>query len=400
MQDTQLLIRQAVDIWSLACIWSEAVVWFWCLKGGLHHYRRDRRRMTEALPHVKDKGCFHDGEKPLPVVRDMHSWAQEIAPANDTFTSQVISMINDMFRPDKYRPEARTLVGKTEDLIAEFEDPNMLGRQNTGWTTTTLQSQGPIMGGGPGRPINHSPPTSSGQIPARGPSLGRNGQRTSTFNTTRTSRVISPEPGPTSDAEEYESYDDPSSSPHIPASSGTAGRRFHRASDPAPTDEEEEEEYGEYVGLPPSLKKPSAHTDPQIEDDMEHLTLKSRRTKATTFSGHADKGRALSNLGQPGRTSELGLQSTQTPGNHRNPIDTQRPLSQPVAQSTSQTVPQPISQPVSQPVQNNKPPPPQLTVTTLTTWVDGRNRNAWLPHRELLSLLDQRDHVSHFHMSS
>src|ERR1700730_2712366 len=56
---------QAVDIWSLGCIYSEAAMWIADGYSGVVDYRRQRIAETDKVPHFKGGDCFHDGERVL-----------------------------------------------------------------------------------------------------------------------------------------------------------------------------------------------------------------------------------------------------------------------------------------------------------------------------------------------
>ncbi len=66
-------IGQAVDIWSLGCVFSEVAQWIAHGRKGLHQYRDSRRQfIASVMPSHQDPGCFHDTQKVLKIVKDTH----------------------------------------------------------------------------------------------------------------------------------------------------------------------------------------------------------------------------------------------------------------------------------------------------------------------------------------
>jgi hypothetical protein len=99
------------DVWSLACVFSEAIVW--CVLGaaGLAEYRDKRRAETARLARLKRtaySGCFHNGEELLPVVRDMHIRVRMARSTYDQIINDEIPIIEEMLSHVEKRPDALT----------------------------------------------------------------------------------------------------------------------------------------------------------------------------------------------------------------------------------------------------------------------------------------------------
>ncbi|KAK3649115.1 hypothetical protein LTR22_013085 [Elasticomyces elasticus] len=70
-QNTRVQLLKSVDIWSLACVWSEVAVWIVLGYAGLLRYRKLRQIATAELGLDAGAG-FHNGVEILPCVREMH----------------------------------------------------------------------------------------------------------------------------------------------------------------------------------------------------------------------------------------------------------------------------------------------------------------------------------------
>jgi hypothetical protein len=92
------LVARNVDIWSFACILSEAVVWMSKNYAGLEKYRQKRGGDASRIDHQGLSTCFHDGTKVLKAVREAHEEAKSTLRASDHITAIVIQIIeNDVF---------------------------------------------------------------------------------------------------------------------------------------------------------------------------------------------------------------------------------------------------------------------------------------------------------------
>ncbi|CAO2658216.1 Nn.00g059390.m01.CDS01 [Neocucurbitaria sp. VM-36] len=98
--------KPSQDIWSLGCLFSEALVWSVFGSTGLDEYRQRRKAATDSVPNIKNtlySGCFHDGAKLSTVVRETHDRARRSL----TVLHELVLIIEDMLNEDtKERPGA------------------------------------------------------------------------------------------------------------------------------------------------------------------------------------------------------------------------------------------------------------------------------------------------------
>ncbi|KAH7063887.1 hypothetical protein BKA63DRAFT_428685 [Paraphoma chrysanthemicola] len=108
------------DVWSLACVLSEAAVW--CVLGpaGLTDYRDERRAQTTGLPeihHTAYSGCFHDGQKVLSAVEIFHDAVRASRGVNDQIINDILSTIEEMFEYVGQRPDAMSALRRFEKAL-------------------------------------------------------------------------------------------------------------------------------------------------------------------------------------------------------------------------------------------------------------------------------------------
>ncbi|KAF2813081.1 uncharacterized protein BDZ99DRAFT_473802 [Mytilinidion resinicola] len=100
MERTALEISPEIDIWSLGCLFSEAVVWVVRGMPGLKHYQNLRTIEIGELPGLTEagySGCFHNGTHVLKAVGHMHEDILEKRRMNiDHITEYVVPLIDNM----------------------------------------------------------------------------------------------------------------------------------------------------------------------------------------------------------------------------------------------------------------------------------------------------------------
>jgi hypothetical protein len=117
MGSSSTKITQAVDIWSLGCIYSEAAMWIVDGYKGVVDYRRQRMAKTDKIPNFKGGDCFHDGERVLQAVLDAHKDIEQRLRRSDYITKDVLdSMVEEMLW-DEDRPGAKALWRKAERVL-------------------------------------------------------------------------------------------------------------------------------------------------------------------------------------------------------------------------------------------------------------------------------------------
>jgi hypothetical protein len=114
-------ITQAVDIWSLGCIYSEAAMWIADGYKGVVDYRRQRMAETDKIPNFKGGDCFHDGEQVLKAVLDAHKDIELRLRRSDYITKDVLdSMVEEMLWEED-RPGAKALWRKAEGVLSRAQ---------------------------------------------------------------------------------------------------------------------------------------------------------------------------------------------------------------------------------------------------------------------------------------
>jgi hypothetical protein len=108
-QQTARPVNPKKDVWSLGCVFSEAVVW--CVLGvsGLQDYRDKRKAETAILRKLNRtaySGCFHDGAQVLPIVQHMHDRVRKQRGQYDLIINDILPIIEEMLSPVEQRQTA------------------------------------------------------------------------------------------------------------------------------------------------------------------------------------------------------------------------------------------------------------------------------------------------------
>ncbi|KAI2476234.1 SPS1 Serine-threonine protein kinase [Pyrenophora tritici-repentis] len=195
------------DIWSLACMLSEAATWSVFGAKGWIDYHDKRKTATSAVPSIRNtaySGCFHDGTKVLPVVRTQHREVIHKRRINiDGIMPEVIHTIEKMMGHKDYRPTALAVyehITEALDLARPLEP------------TAVTQS-----------PAQRSPPPvlpheglglRIGQIPMQSPTHHFPSPSNIIEEKRKTSNYVPRTPGSASRVMSYR-YDSPSASPMV-----------------------------------------------------------------------------------------------------------------------------------------------------------------------------------------
>jgi hypothetical protein len=111
-EQSRLRANPSKDIWSLGCVFSEAAVWSVFGVEGLEKYRKQRTAATNVIPKLRNtayNGCFHDGEKVLQIVTDMHAQVLRHSQCDDYIVSDIINIVGEMLGHQPIRPTAASL---------------------------------------------------------------------------------------------------------------------------------------------------------------------------------------------------------------------------------------------------------------------------------------------------
>src|ERR1700722_13538733 len=109
-----------IDIWSLGCIFSEAIVWTILGVSGISQYRELRRVETGRIADFNKteySGCFHDGTKILPAVSKMHKEVKNRRLDEDYITEHVVILIEGMLRNIKSRFNILQVEGCSRSIL-------------------------------------------------------------------------------------------------------------------------------------------------------------------------------------------------------------------------------------------------------------------------------------------
>ena len=102
--------KPSKDIWSLACVLSEAAIWSVFGAKGRIDYEEKRTTETSAIQSIRNtgySGCFHDGTQLLAAVLETHRQAIVKRRTNiDDIIPQVINIIERMMEQKDKRPTA------------------------------------------------------------------------------------------------------------------------------------------------------------------------------------------------------------------------------------------------------------------------------------------------------
>ncbi|KAG5759530.1 hypothetical protein H9Q72_012345 [Fusarium xylarioides] len=132
-------ISRLADIWSLGALFSDFLVWTITGADGQEEYRSERRADILQIQHFSNPGydyCFHDGEKRLKAIDDVHSEALECR-GNGDFMSPAISdlILDHMLVEPRDRLDAiqvsQYAAKKLEEYQKSLDDDGMLPIRNS-----------------------------------------------------------------------------------------------------------------------------------------------------------------------------------------------------------------------------------------------------------------------------
>ncbi|KAK2794545.1 hypothetical protein FQN52_008126 [Onygenales sp. PD_12] len=97
-------VTGSIDVWSFACVLSEAAVYFKYSANELEKYRNKRRENDGVF--TQDCDCFHSGYYVSDIVKDTHRSLRELlrAKADDVLTPKVLDLIESALVPETDRP--------------------------------------------------------------------------------------------------------------------------------------------------------------------------------------------------------------------------------------------------------------------------------------------------------
>lgn len=106
------------DIWSLACVLSEAASWVTYGRPAIEEYRNRRTCAIARVSDFQDSDCFHTGSSVLPEVEAWHTYLAGLCRASDRVTPNIWQMLlQDCFKAHELRFSADQFLGRTFDLL-------------------------------------------------------------------------------------------------------------------------------------------------------------------------------------------------------------------------------------------------------------------------------------------
>ncbi|KAH8707099.1 hypothetical protein GQ44DRAFT_763712 [Phaeosphaeriaceae sp. PMI808] len=128
IQQTAYQANPKHDIWSLGCVFSEALVWSMLGSDGIIAYRAARKAATNDIPSMRStaySGCFHDGNEVLETVRSMHCkvlQSNHLPQAYRHLVKSLIITIEGMLSQEMTRPAAVTVRNHLLAAISQTTD--------------------------------------------------------------------------------------------------------------------------------------------------------------------------------------------------------------------------------------------------------------------------------------
>ena len=124
----KLRVKQDVDIWSVGCVLSEVAAWVDRDWPQVVEYRR--RRSEEMFQQTNSReDCFHNGQRLLDTVSDIHSAIVENCRLKDGITHRIVKdLVTEMLWIDWPRPAAQYLHNKSMIIISEASSPRHSSR--------------------------------------------------------------------------------------------------------------------------------------------------------------------------------------------------------------------------------------------------------------------------------
>ena len=156
MQECRLQVKQDVDIWSLGCVYSEVLTWACLGWDSVTEYRCRRQTEFREKCH-KDGDCFHDGNKVLQTVEEIHVDILSYRRRNDSITEPTLQLVNRMIKVGSPRLKAKELYDESKRILSDAR--SRLNQTSQQIIISSHGYEGQRSGSPPHRPPN-LPPTS------------------------------------------------------------------------------------------------------------------------------------------------------------------------------------------------------------------------------------------------
>ena len=383
-------VKQNVDIWSLGCVFSEAAIWVVRGWDGLLEYRRRRKMETAQTRNFKESDCFHDGEKALSIVHDMHRNLAEDRRASDHITAEpaLYSMIKDMLEKPDGRPDAKYLSFKSGQIIAAAEEKLQ---------ESTIERPPAHTGG--------SSQTKAAGRPQTPPELPPEFSHFQQTTPPPRHNTISSMPGNYPDSMKYPETEVRHANSNDSTPARRSSRRAHYPSHrPTQSDDSDIVSHDNYGQLN-SPEDDNQFSDPHPNQFFSGQGHTSSRTYQQGISnpiqgpgshriGTFPSANFRNDASSPPAASNGNIGALKQTSFTRRPISQQDPRNAPAA------IPAPaITPPAKLP---HREPTPQLSVAAALQWKANKKQggSGYLPSQRQLESLNQRDHVSHLIVSN
>lgn len=118
-------MNPTIDIWSLGCVFSEALVWAVYGEERLAKYRTLRSTEIDQVNGLKEAGygtCFHNGREMLSAVATMLKNACNDRRHHDYVSEALARMIERMLQPPQYRLDAMQVYNECQQVLRGAEE--------------------------------------------------------------------------------------------------------------------------------------------------------------------------------------------------------------------------------------------------------------------------------------
>ena len=120
-ESAPLQVTNAVDMWSIGCVFSEVAVWAHYGWKRVHEYRRQRSAEIEVKGRVSGEQIFHWDESILEAVDGIHQDMLQKSLSKDLITRSVLDrLVGDLLQHGS-RPHAKQVFEKSKRLVNECE---------------------------------------------------------------------------------------------------------------------------------------------------------------------------------------------------------------------------------------------------------------------------------------
>jgi hypothetical protein len=353
---------------------------------------------TKQLYDFKDGGCFHDGEKALLSVSNMHYTVFDNVRTSDHVTRSVIKkMVDEMLDEVAVRPTAIQLWSKSHKILvdaeknlksAKAEQPGPAGPSVRGERAQTdMQTRGrtpPEIP--PGMPHSQSDDPARNSVPGRWSSLKQT-KRSATVNIVPRGQTPSPEPnaddGYETPDETFNTISTPPTSPRGPQNAYPS--QYRSSSNTTNNYQAASPEQSSETDDPARNRSPTSHGKARKRDSTKFDAPRLDQFPERSLQGSM-LGLSIKNLSDPipkHSPAEAALASQL----HSDTLQS-RAVQSPTAPTTV------TSPPTKQPASRKLPDP--LSIAEASKWIlskkQGQSFSA-LANKEYLNELNERDHV-------